>query len=396
MSKKIKVLHVISNFGIGGAEVWLIALLRRFKEAAVSLPVTVETGVFLTNGVTDVLDDEARRLGANLFYSRYSRATLPRFVRDWRRCLAQGRYDAIHDHQEFTAGWHFLMGFGHLPKVRIAHLHNPLSHQQTYSESGLRQTTLKVGNWLVGKLGTHCLSTSTQLIMEQGFNSPCYRRLHKEAVYCGFDVDHFRGDAGECHRAVCEELSLPLGAKIMLFAGRLDSHEDEARNQKNPTFCLEVAKRCAESTTDFYCLVAGGGDRVKAKLEDRVKAWGLADRIRFLGRRPDIPRLMLAARVLLLPSIAEGLGMVAVEAQAAGLPVIASTAVPRECAVIPEIVRFLDLQAGSAAWSAQVLEVMSQLRPSIQKANARVQSSKFSIENSAARLLEIYRGRQGG
>src|ERR1017187_9876774 len=118
MNKKIKVLQVISNFGVGGAEVWLIALLRYFKEHADELGVQIQTDVFLTNGVRDRLDDEAESLGARLIYARYSRKTLPSFIAKWRRILVEGKYDAIHDHQEFTAGWHFLLGASCLPPVR--------------------------------------------------------------------------------------------------------------------------------------------------------------------------------------------------------------------------------------------------------------------------------------
>ena len=57
-------------------------------------------------------------------------------------------------------------------------------------------------------------------------------------------------------------------------------------------------------------------------METRISEWGLSDMLRFIGVRSDIPRLMRAADVLLFPSVDEGLGMVAVEAQAAGLPVL--------------------------------------------------------------------------
>ena len=97
-------------------------------------------------------------------------------------------------------------------------------------------------------------------------------------------------------------------------------------------------------------------------LEQRIAAAGLEGRIQFVGIRKDIERLMLASDVLLFPSRGEGLGMVAVEAQAAGLPVLASTNVPVECVVVPELVRFKEVEEGEAAWADELLQLAGQPR----------------------------------
>ena len=88
-SNRLKILLVISNFGVGGAEVWILALLRYFKEQSVQLGLEIQTDVFLTNGVRDQLDGEAEALGARLIYARYSRKTLVSFIRKWRRTLRE-------------------------------------------------------------------------------------------------------------------------------------------------------------------------------------------------------------------------------------------------------------------------------------------------------------------
>ena len=391
--QSIRVLQVLSNFGIGGAETWLISLLRHFKEQAAALGCEVHTDVFLTHGFRDRLDDEARALGARLFYARYSRKTLPSFIRTWRRILAAGHYGAIHDHQEFTAGWHLLFGAGHLPPVRIAHLHNPMSHQVSYGASPARRSAIRMGNRLIAGQATHLLSTSRQLITEQGFDDlRAARHLKKMAVYCGFDPTRFALDPAESRAKLRKEFALSPEAKVLLFVGRLDSDMDESRNQKNPTFCLEVARECARRDPDFVCLLAGGGEEMQVRLQERVRSWALANRILLVGPRPDVPILMAGADLLLFPSLAEGLGMVAVEAQAAGLPVVASDAVPTECRVIDGMVEFLPLATGSDAWATKVLEKMQLARPDVRAANHAVAASPFSIENSAKRLLQIYRG----
>ena len=393
MPKPLKVLQVISNFGVGGAEVWLIALLRYFKEHADELGVAVQTDVFLTNGVRDKLDDEAEALGARLIYARYSRQTMPAFIATWRRTLATGNYAAIHDHQEFTAGWHFLFGLGHLPPVRIAHLHNSMGHQITYSKGVLRRKTIAIGNRLIAKNATHLLSTSRRLITEQGFDDiPAARNLPKLAVYCGFDPSRFAGDRRQAKHELTAEFNLTENSKVMLFVGRLDSHPVEAHNVKNPAFCLEVAKECAARDPDFVCLIAGSGAAMLDALQERVKIWGLDSRIRLLGARTDVPRLMLGADLLLFPSLSEGLGMVAVEAQAAGLPVLASDAVPRECQVVPDMVDFSPLAAGSAHWANVALTRMATPRSEHLLANQQVFNSPFAIANSAKQLISIYNG----
>lgn len=394
MSKhSLKVLHVLSNLGIGGAEVWILALLRHFRERANELGVEVQSDIFLTNGVRDNLDDEATALGARLIYAQYSRKNLPAFIARWRSALREGQYDALHDHQEFSAGWHFLFGLGVLPPVRITHLHNPMTHQQSYSTGLLRRKTIDWGNRLIVSKGTHLLSTSEKLIHEQGFDRILKKgRLKCRALHCGFDPARFNGDRAVYNAAVRQEFNFPAESLVLLFVGRLNSHENDTLNQKNPGFCLEVAKVCATLRQDFRCLVAGGGESMRRCLEDKVREWGLEKQILLIGNRADVPSLMLGADVLLLPSLAEGLGMVAVESQAAGLPVISSDAVPRECMVVDKMVEFLSLSAGPERWAHLVLKKLTAPKPDHRMANQQVMNSPFFIGNSAQALIEIYRG----
>jgi len=390
MKPALRVLHVLSNLGVGGAEVWLLALLRYFKEQAGALPFVLKTDLFLTHGVSDTLDHEAKSLGAGLYYSRFGRLSLRRFFRDWRRRLRRGRYHVIHDHQEFCAGIHLLMGAAALPPIRIAHLHNPLTHLRRYSSGPLRTLTVASGNWFISRFGTHVLSTSRQLLMEHGFMDRRYARLHREALYCGFDTSRFAGFHSESFESLCQEFGFPGNIRVMLFAARLDSNADERLNQKNPVFALEVAKHCVEKDLRIRFLMAGGGDAARRKLESRVQEWGLSDRIRLIGSRTDVPRLMLGSHLFLLPSLAEGLGMVVVEAQAAGLPSLVSDVTPRECAVVAPLVSFLGLAEGPVVWAEKALEMINKDRFDSVDSNAAIRNSGFSIENSATRLLEIY------
>jgi glycosyltransferase involved in cell wall biosynthesis len=98
---------------------------------------------------------------------------------------------------------------------------------------------------------------------------------------------------------------------------------------------------------------------------------------------------MIASDVLLFPSRGEGLGMAAVEAQAAGLPVLAADTVPRECVVVPELVKFLVVEDGEKQWATDLLQLAAG-RGRVSDANQRVATSAFSINHSAGALLQLY------
>jgi glycosyltransferase involved in cell wall biosynthesis len=138
--------------------------------------------------------------------------------------------------------------------------------------------------------------------------------------------------------------------------------------------------------------MVGSWGNVGGQLAEMASAWHEAPNIHILGPRRDVPTLMSAADVMLVPSIHEGLGMVIVEAQAAGLPVLASDSIPRECMVVPELVEFLPLSLGAGKWAEAVAARMAKGRPPGAAANRTVRLSPFSIQNSADALVQIYSG----
>lgn len=379
-----RILHVFTALGVGGAETWLIALLKYFKNIEHELPIRLKFDICLTGGLKADLDEEAEALGGRLFYLSYTRRELPAFIRKFRSILKRGRYHVVHDHQDYTAGLHFLFGLGCLPLVRVVHVHNAMIHFDNYSTSPLRRMTVKTGRQLVARLATDILGTSRQVLAEYGFQESQLKSVQLKTVHCGFDVARFfEGDRAALRADVRAEFGWPQSAKILLFVGRL------AARQKNPEFAMKVAQNCITRDLSVRLLMVGAGDERK-ELSMLVQEWRLEREICFAGVRSDVPRLMQAADLLLFPSVAEGLGMVAVEAQASGLRVLASETVPRECAVSPDLVRFKSLDESASAWSRSALEWMSEPSPDAAESNRRVHESAFSIQRSASRLLEVY------
>lgn len=386
-ARPIRVLQLVDTLGMGGAETWLMEVLRIWARTGAA-----QMDFVATSGNAGIFDEEALRLGARISYLRYGKRELARFVPAFRRVLRDGRYDAMHDHQDFASGWHFLMGAGELPPVRVTHVHNP-SYQirNNYGVTLRRRVTAAVGKRLVARYATHIAGTSKQAIHEHGFDAPAFAHVRKAALHCGFDPARFRGDKLAAKASVCQEFGWADNAKIILYAGRIDQSPElgHPQNHKNSGFAVAVAIEAARRDSTVCTLFAGKPSPAVAVLERRISESGFAQRIRFAGIRLDIERLMRASDVLLFPSRGEGLGMVAVEAQAAGLPVLASSAVPRECVVLPDLVRFLDVERGAVPWADELLEMASKACDAAQ-ANARVAASPFSIENSAHALSRLY------
>jgi len=384
--RQIRVLQIIDSLGMGGAETWLMELLRLWSKTNVC-----HLDFLATSGNPGIFDEEARGLGARIHYVRYRRTDLPHFAREFRRVLREGCYDAVHDHQDYASGWHFLMGAGVLPRVRVTHVHNSYQILNNYRVTLSRRLTAQVGKKLVARYATHITGTSRRVITEYGFDAATFARTPKAALHCGFDATRFLGDRLIAKTSICQEFRWPEYVKIILFAGRIDESPnfDDPHNQKNSAFAVSVATECYRRDPRVRMLLAGALSAAVPVLKQQIGGAGLEEHIRFLGIRKDIERLMHGSDILLFPSRGEGLGMAAVEAQAAGLPVLAADTVPCECVVVPELVQFQKLAAGEAVWATDLLGLVARPR-NIAEANQRVADSAFSIRQSACALLQLY------
>ena len=123
-----------------------------------------------------------------------------------------------------------------------------------------------------------------------------------------------------------EELALPDDSALYLHIGRMVP-------QKNQLRLVDIFAEVLRTDPKAYLLLAGSGqNEYESEVLARIKSRGLDRRVRALGNRPDVSRLLEAADVMLFPSQWEGLPGVVLEACAVGVPVLAS-----DLAVIREI-----------------------------------------------------------
>jgi glycosyltransferase EpsF len=161
---------------------------------------------------------------------------------------------------------------------------------------------------------------------------------------------------------------------------------------KNPCFVIEVLAHASKFDPNICAIFAGSGP-LEDKVNEMARRNSLEHRVKVLGWHEDIPSLMHSCDMLIWPGLEEpkeGLGLGVVEAQAAGLPVLMSLSVPDEAIVEPNLVRVLPLQAGADVWADNILDVINRRPQNKKDALAMVESSSFSIAQSAENIQKLY------
>ncbi len=203
-------------------------------------------------------------------------------------------------------------------------------------------------------------------------------------VYYGIDTARFRAPRTSRERTRAE-IGVGQEATIMLFAGRMIEY-------KNPLFLVEMLALMEESMPDLHAVFAGVGFE-QVSVQKRAEELGVAEKIRILGWRDDLPELMLASDLLVWPGQEEpkeGLGLGIVEAQAAGLPILMSRSVPDDAIVIPELVSVMPLADGARTWAASASAILSSQHMSRIEALWGVDASPFSLRAGTANVMALY------
>ncbi len=130
--------------------------------------------------------------------------------------------------------------------------------------------------------------------------------------------------------------------------------------QKNQKFLIPIMKLLKEQNIDAVLLLVGQGDDQKM-IKQKVEEEQLQDCVYFLGVRNDIKQLLWAMDVFVFPSVFEGLSLSILEAQAAGLPCVASDQISPKSKVEGNF-QFLSLDAPPSKWVEVIVEVLKHER----------------------------------
>ena len=239
-------------------------------------------------------------------------ADRPRLLRDLRaigrlhRLLGAGRPDVVHAHGLRAGAFTAIARFGRSGAL-IVTVHNAPPAR------GVTGAIYRVLELIVARSADSVLCVSADL--EDRMRAAGARRVgHAVVPAPRISLTPAADVSAETRAAIRAEFGAGPGQQIVLAVGRLAP-------QKGFGLLLDAASRWRDVRPEPVLVIAGSGP-LEAELRGRAAALGLA--ARFAGHRPDVPELLAAADVFVLPSAWEGQALILQEALRAGVPIVAT------------------------------------------------------------------------
>lgn len=373
----MKIFHIVENLDKGAVENWLVNI---FIESRKSKP-DWEWTFYCILGKEGRLDDKVKNAGGKIIYSPVTVSSKVKFLKNLRKILKTGEYDILHAHHDYLSGFYLIASAGITFRKRLLQIHN--------TDKALPVGNKTIHDFLLGpfrKLALHfsdLVIGISKNVLEEFAKSKNVPNKKFIILYYGVNFEKFNIQSDKFF--INNEFGLPDHSKILLYTGRMN-------DLKNPDFVVEVLYHLLQKRDDAYAVFIGQGDRGTA-VKQKAKDIGIADHIRIIGWHNNVPMVMKNADVFLFPRKEypkEGLGLVVVEAQAAGLPLFITEGIVKDAIVIHELAHFNDLSDPSS-WAKQIADVLDSPVPvSKNEALQIMKNSEFELGRAAKNLIDIY------
>lgn len=334
-SQPIRILHILHGMGQGGAETMIMNYYRSLDRNQ------VQFDFLLTSDQKGAYEDEIVKLGGRVY-----RVPLLTKLTPWKYLSAinhffkeHPEYRIVHSHTSSKSTFPlWIAKRNHVP-VRISHSHIAKSEKgmNGHIRDFLKPFLKKVATdffacgedaaiWLYGKKFCDCHEI---VVLNNAIHSSLYRE----------------------NEAVRKEMRTKLNLEGHFVVG----HVGRFFPQKNHTFIVDVFQAIYEKNPSARLVLVGDGN-LRSEIEEKILGLGLQDTVILTGNVPDVYNYMQAMDVFLFPSHYEGLPLVLIEAQAAGLKCFSSAGAVTEEVNLTGLVEYIPLSHPVDEWADQILE----------------------------------------
>lgn len=354
----IRVLQVIGNMDIGGMESMLMNYYRAINRDK------VQFDFLIFNTGKCFYETEIKKLGGKIFKITPRKSNPLKNRRELKSFFNTHHYDIVEIHQGIT----YLLP---LKLAKKAHIKNIIAHNHGVDgkyKKGLYNFLRK--NFIlpyINRTANHFFACSN-LILEDLFTEQTIKDKRYAIINNAISIEHYIYNK-EKRQKIRNELNIKDHIKVIGHVGRFSY-------PKNQEFIMEIAKELPE----YVFVLVGGGDSQK------LKELNLPNVI-FYGVSDDVASLMQAFDVFILPSRWEGLPLVSIEAQAAGLPVLLSSNITKEAAVTSQVT-FLPLKLNR--WVKTIQSTINSSNRNNKDALRSIALHGYDCKTEAQKLENIY------
>lgn len=313
MEQPIRVAQVLNRMDSGGVEAVVMNYYRHIDRKQ------VQFDFYFAKDSVFPQREELEKMGAGI-YPIPSYTKVFSYHRVLHHAFKRGNYQIVHAHLSTMSVFPLFAAWRAGIPVRICH-----NHSTAHWGEG-KKTLLKYLLRPFAKVFATDYFACGEKAGRWMYGNRCFERGHVHVMPNAIDTKKFAYDE-EAKRCLRAELGIPQDAFVLGHVGRF-------MYQKNHAFLLRVFQRLLSSRQDAWLLLIGEGERMKL-IRSEVEKMGIEGKVRFTGTRSDVAKLYSAMDVFCLPSFYEGLPVVALEAQANGLPCLFSDRMTKEVVLTP-------------------------------------------------------------
>lgn len=364
---KPKVLHIVGGMDVGGTETMIMNIYRQCNEE-------VEFHFVSYYNKDAYYDEEIKGMGGKIIKleNPKSRGILGS-LKDLIALMKEEKYHAVHCHTLFNCGIGVLAAKIAGVDIRISHAHTTMDEERAI----IRKIYISVMRFLINTFSTKRISCSLRAA-QYLFGYSIEGDEEFEVLPNYVDYNKFVRTEGTLRK------ELGFGSKDIIVG-----HAGRFIDAKNHLFLINLMAVLVDDNPHFHCVLIGDGD-LRKSMEERVKTLKLEKNVHFLGLRNHMEKLLKDLDIFIMPSKYEGLGMVLLEAQAAGIPCLASTAVQPEADLGIGLMKRINLEADMAVWKKSVYKMIE--LPEVEK-KLRInafESKGYKMEDILGRLKDLY------
>lgn len=327
----IRIAQIIGKWVGGGVEAVVMNYYRHIDRSKLQFDFICDSDS------TNIPYDEIEKLGGKvILIPPYQK--IFKYHKELKKVLNEGNYKIVHSHINTLSVFSLWAAKCAKVPVRIAHSHS------TTNKKEWKKNLLKIVLRPFVKVFATNYMACTEHAARWMFGDKYFENGKVYLLNNAIDLDKYKYNE-KVRAKVRKELKISNDTFVIGHIGRYVE-------QKNHRFLIDIFNEYHKKNKKSLLLLIGQGPLME-EMKQKVKDYNIESSVQFLGQRDDANELYQAMDLFLFPSLYEGLGMVVVEAQCAGLPCVVSTEVPK-IAKVSDSINFVELNDSIDIWNNKI------------------------------------------